>query len=175
MKKKKFNYVGKLDKEVYATKSSCGAISSLRLISGLSWAQLGDLFSVSEKEVCLWVSGKPMEDAHGEKLHLVLAVVHKADRGSARKNLAMLMENHDGILPFDLLSRGEYERCLDLVGTGSGRPERRLLPLSPEEQGRRKPQPPEELVGALQDRVHRDPGRARAARIVRPKRSEKSV
>lgn len=39
--------------------------------------------------------------------------------------------------------------------------------LSAEAKAARAPLRPEELVGALQDRVHRDPGRARAAKSVR--------
>ena len=43
------------------------------------------------------------------------------------------------------------------------------LPLSKEEQERRKPLPPEELVGALHDRVHKDVGKARAAKVTKVK------
>jgi len=39
--------------------------------------------------------------------------------------------------------------------------------LSAEAKAARSPLRPEELVDALHDRVHRDPGRARAARLAR--------
>lgn len=42
--------------------------------------------------------------------------------------------------------------------------------LSAEAKAARKPLPPEELFDAQNDRVHREPGRARAARTVRNKR-----
>ena len=42
-------------------------------------------------------------------------------------------------------------------------------PLSAEAEEARRPPPPEELVGALQDRVHYDVGRLRAARSIRPR------
>jgi hypothetical protein len=42
--------------------------------------------------------------------------------------------------------------------------------LSAEAKAARKPLPPEELFDAKQDRVHRETGRARAARTVRNKR-----
>jgi len=47
---------------------------------------------------------------------------------------------------------------------------RKLSPLSPEAQAARRPRPPEELVGALQDRVHIETGRSRPARAVKAKR-----
>ena len=40
-------------------------------------------------------------------------------------------------------------------------------PLSKEEQEARKPLPPEVLANALTDRVHRDVGHGRAAKVVR--------
>ena len=41
----------------------------------------------------------------------------------------------------------------------------KLKPLSEKETERRKPSPPESLVDALTDSVHKDVGRARAARV----------
>lgn len=45
-----------------------------------------------------------------------------------------------------------------------------LAELSEAEKAKRKPLPPEELFDAKSERVHREPGRARAARTVRNKR-----
>ena len=42
--------------------------------------------------------------------------------------------------------------------------------LSDEAKEARKPPPPEVLMGALQDRVHKDPGRGRAAKVARGQR-----
>lgn len=44
-----------------------------------------------------------------------------------------------------------------------------MQPLSPEEQEKRRPLPPEMLVGALQDPIHRDVGRSRPAKVTRVK------
>jgi transcriptional regulator with XRE-family HTH domain len=150
--------------------STSSAIMELRRLSGLTWEQLATLFNVARRSLHFWASGKPVNAPNEERLRRVLAVVRKADRGFAAKNRAMLLEDRDGVVPFDLLARGEYETFIELVGTGPGRRELKLAPLSPEALEARKPQPPEELVGALQDRVHVDVGRARPGRAVKIKK-----
>jgi len=152
------------DTEVQSTSS---AIMELRRLSGLTWEQLATLFNVARRSLHFWASGKPVNAPNEEHLCRVLAVVRKADRGCAAKNRTMLLEDRDGVVPFDLLARGEYETFIELVGTGPGRRELNLAPLSPEEQAARKPPPPEELVGALQDRVHVWKGKVRAAKAIR--------
>jgi len=82
----------------------------------------------------------------------------------------MLLRDHNGTIPLDLLTAGKYDEFLRLVGNGRGRRRLGLTPLSREELEARRPLPPEELVGALQDRVHRDVGRGRAARTARSER-----
>lgn len=150
--------------------STSSAIMELRRLSGLTWEQLATLFNVARRSLHFWASGKPVNAPNEERLRRVLAVVRKADRGFASKNRAMLLEDRDGVVPFDLLARGEYETFIELVGTGPGRRELKLAPLSLEALEARKPQPPEELVGALQDRVHVDVGRARPGRAVKNKK-----
>lgn len=108
-----------------------------------------------------------MAPSNEERLQRLLAVVRKVDRGSGSANRAALLGvREDGSIPFDLLVAGDYERVLSLLGPGEGR---RVPPLKFSEESRtaRAPQLPEELVGALQDRIHRDGGTARAAKSVR--------
>lgn len=143
------------------------AIGELRRLSGLTWDQLARLFNVSRRSLHFWASGKAMAPSNEEHLHRLLAVVRKVNRGSASANRAMLLRVcEDGNLPFDLLAAGHYERVVSLLGSGEGR---RVSPrqLSEEVRAARAPQSPEELVGALQDRIHRDGGAARAAKSVR--------
>jgi hypothetical protein len=93
--------------------------------------------------------------------------MRKIDRGSASANRALLLGvREDGSLPFDLLAAGDYDRVLSLLGPGEAR---HVSPskLSEEARAARAPRPPEELVGALQDRIHRDGGTARIAKSVR--------
>ena len=71
----------------------------------------------------------------------------------------------DDSIPFDLLIAGDYERVFTLLGRGEAR---RVSPPMHAEEARaaRAPRPPEELVGALQDRIHPTSGRLLAARPI---------
>jgi hypothetical protein len=148
--------------------ASAGAvIGELRRLSGLTWDQLARLLGVSRRSVHFWASGKPMAPSNEEHLRCLLAVVRKVDRGSARVNRAILLgAGEDGISPFDLLVAGGHERVFSLLGSGEGY---RTSPPKISEDARtlRAPQRPEELVGALQDRIHRNEGTARVAKSVR--------
>lgn len=146
------------------------AISELRRLAGLTWAQLARVFGVARRSLHFWASGKRINATNEERLRRLLAVLRQADRGSAEENRVMLLRDHDGMIPIDLLIAGRYEEFLALVGTGRGRRRIDPTPLSREALEARKPLPPAELVDALQDRVHRDVGRGRAARTARSKR-----
>ena len=146
---------------------SGAAIGELRRLSGLTWDQLARLFNLSRRSLHFWASGKTMAPSNEEHLQRLLAVVRKVDRGSASANRALLLGGReDGSLPIDLLAAGEYERVLSLLGSGEAR---RISPpkLADEARAARARRTPEELVGALQDRIHRDGGTARAAKSVR--------
>ena len=152
---------------VAVVKPAGDAISELRRLSGLTWDQLGRLFNVSRRALHFWVSGRPMTPSNEENLQRLLALVRKIDRGSASANRAILLGvREDGSLPIDLMAAGDYDRAFTLLGPGDAR---RMLPptLAPEVRPARAPLPPEELVGALQDRIHRDDGTVRAAKSVR--------
>lgn len=142
-------------------------IAELRRLSGFTWEQLARLFKVSRRSLHLWASGKPMTPGHEEHLQRLLSVIRKINRGSASANRAELLAvGADGSIPFDLLAAGQYDRVVSLLGPGDVR--RVAVPkLSAEALAARAPRPPEEIVGALQDRVHRDTG------IVRPAKSTK--
>jgi transcriptional regulator with XRE-family HTH domain len=147
-------------------KPAGSAIAELRRLSGLTWAQLARLFGVSRRSVHFWASGKPMAPSNEEHLQRVLAVVRKIDRGSASANrTALLSVREDDSIPFDLLIAGDYERVFTLLGRGEAR---RVSPpkLTEEARAARAPRPPEELVGALQDRIHPTSGRLLAARPI---------
>lgn len=144
------------------------AIGELRRLSGLTWEQLARLFNVSRRSLHFWASGKTMTPSNEEHLQRLLAVVRRFDRGSASENRTLLLGvRENGSIPFDLLAAGDYERVVSLLGPGSGR---KVVPpsrLSPEAQAARAPRPPEELVGALQDRIHPASGHLLAAKPIK--------
>jgi DNA-binding transcriptional regulator YiaG len=143
------------------------AIAELRRLSGFTWDQLARLFDVSRRSLHFWASGKEMTSSNEEHLQRLLAVVRKIDRGSASANrTALLSAREDGSMPFDLLAAQQYERVLALLGPGGARPVQAQR-LSAEAMAARAPRPPEELVGALQDRVHPASGRLLATKAIR--------
>lgn len=143
------------------------AIAELRQLSGFTWDQLARLFDVSRRSLHFWASGKAMTPRNEEHLQRLLAVVRKIDRGSAILNRsALLTAGGDGVIPYDLLIGEQYERVVGLLGPGGARREKSPK-LSAEVMAARAPRPPEELVGALQDRVHVSGGRLLASKAVK--------
>lgn len=144
------------------------AIAELRRLSGFTWDQLARLFNVSRRSLHFWASGKAMTPANEEHLQRLLAVLRKIDRGSAAANRAALFAVRDGaVIPFDLLAAGHYDGVIAILGQGQGVARVASPPVSKDATLARAPRSPEELVGALHDRVHRETGAARAAKSVR--------
>ncbi|MEX2374019.1 MAG: XRE family transcriptional regulator [Dehalococcoidia bacterium] len=152
------------------TETTRRAISELRRISGLTWEQLGDLFDVSRRSVHFWASGKPLNAGNEQRLMQILDVVRWADRGDARATRAALFEINDGVTAFALLTAERYEEARAILGGGAGRPRPALAQLNAAAKAAREPLPPEDLVDAEHDHVHRDRGQARSARTLRNKR-----
>ena len=143
------------------------AISELRRISGLTWEQLGQLLGVSRRSVHFWASGKPLNASNEKRLMQVLDIVRAADRGSARSMRAAMLDSSHGTTPFDMLAAQRFNDARLILGQGHARLRPALAGLSVEAKAARRPLPPEELYDAKSERVHREPGRARAARAVR--------
>ena len=143
------------------------AIANLRRISGLTWRQLGQLLGVSRRSVHYWASGEPLNADNEQRLMRVLDIVRAADRGRARSTRAALLDASDGTTPFDMLAAMRFDDARRTLGQGRAGPVPALAELSAEAKAARKPLPPEELIDAKSERVHRDLGRARAARTVR--------
>ena len=152
------------------TEATRKAVSELRRISGLTWEQLAGLFGVSRRSVHFWASGRSLNATNHERLMRVLDVVREADRGTARTTRAALLDAREGTTAFEMLSDQRFQEARVALGRGRTRLVPVLTPLSTTAQTARKPLPPEEFYGAKSDRVHLEPGRARAARTARDQR-----
>lgn len=153
-----------------ASETTRQAVLEVRRVSGLTWEQLADLFSVSRRSVHAWASGKPLSASNENRLMRVLEIVRLADRGNARTNRSAFLEVRQGTSTIELLAAEKYSEARSRLGVGTGRRHLVLGPLSANAEAARTPPKPEELVDALSDRIHKDPGRARAARTVRNSR-----
>jgi hypothetical protein len=131
--------------------SAGAAIGELRRLSGFTWDQLARLFNVNRRSLHFWASGRAMAHGHEEQLHRTLGLLRQIDRGSASANrAALLTAQRNGVIPFDLLGAANYEQVLALLGPGK---KRWIRPSTPSAAVADLPRPPEELVGALQDRI----------------------
>lgn len=153
-----------------ASETTRRAISELRRIGGLTWAELGQLFGVSPQRMHSWASGGTPDAVTEQHLLRVLDVVRLADRGDARSNRMVLFAIADGETPFELLASQKFEEARAILGPGPGRRLPKLTALDDATKAERRPPPPEELIDALNDSVHQDLGRGRAACTVRNRR-----
>lgn len=152
---------------IESAKPAGPAIAELRRLSGLNWDQLASLFDVNRRSLHFWASGKAMNTRNEEHLQRMLAVVRKADRGSASANrTALLAVAADGSTPVALLAQRKYEQVSTRLGIGSARQVQAPKP-SAELLAARAPPPPDQLVEALQDPIHRGTGIYRAAKSTR--------
>jgi DNA-binding transcriptional regulator YiaG len=146
-------------------------IHELKKLSGLTWEQLAKIFNVSRRSLHFWASGKPITPFNEEHLRSLLATIRYIDRGSPDINRgALLQPQQDSIMPLDLLIAGKYEEVERLLGKGKTTERPKLKPLSPESVASRLSPPPEDLVGALQDTIHREVGRSRPAKTTRSRK-----
>jgi DNA-binding transcriptional regulator YiaG len=149
------------------------AIGELRRLTALTWDQLARIFAVSRRTMHFWASGKPLTASNEERLHRVLSVVRRMDRGSASANrTALLAGGPDGETLFSLLTRGRLDDAQQLVVPSSLPARARPAPLSESARAARRPPAPGELVGALQDRSHAATGRLLVAKKIRLPKGE---
>lgn len=154
--------------------TAAAAVSELHRIAGLTWEQLARVLGVSRRSLHFWASGRPINADNEEQLRRLLQAIRKADRGTARANREMLLQETSGKIPFDLLSARNYEDFVLLVGEGAGRRRPQVEPLSSVAQEANKPLSPEQQVEALQDRIHIELERGRAAKTPRNARRGRS-
>lgn len=151
--------------------SQAAAISELRRRSGLTWGQIARLFGVARRSIHFWISGKAMNAFNEERLNRLLIAIRHIDRGEGAATRAALMSaQSDGAVPFDLLREGRFETVMQRLGQGRGR-EMDVSVYGPTSRRSEARPSPDRLVGALQDTVHKNIGRTKAARSVKVKRN----
>jgi DNA-binding transcriptional regulator YiaG len=153
------------------TETSQETLNELKQLSGLTWEQLAKVLNVSRRSLHFWASGKPISPFNEEHLRRLLATIRYIDRGSPDINRGALLQPQQGsTIPLDLLIAGKYEEVKRMLGAGTAVKKPELKPLSPEAIASRLPPPPEDLVGALQDTIHREVGRSRPAKTTRSRK-----
>lgn len=102
-------------------------VSELKVRSGLTWAQIAQLFGVTRRAVHLWVEGGNISASHRSRLNELLAMVSQsgyndpksvrqwllsAETGSSRTRFAALTGPYKPLVPED------GRRLADTLGTG---------------------------------------------------------
>lgn len=92
-------------------------VAELRRLSGLTWAQISELFDVSKRAPFHWAEGKPLLPEHQRQLADTLSAIRYVDRGSSHENRMLLFSPaSEGRTYFDLLKQRE----LEVFKTGAG-------------------------------------------------------
>lgn len=111
------------DNDPTANTTPAELVHELRRISGLTWAQIAEVFDVSARAPYHWASGKTVSAENHERLGQVVTALRFIDSGSAEENRNLLLGNARlGQTYLDLLCGGEYELVRELAGKGVGRP-----------------------------------------------------
>jgi transcriptional regulator with XRE-family HTH domain len=136
------------------------AIAELRRISGLTWEQLAGMLQVSRRTLHFWATDKQMHPANEQRVHRVLGVLRRIDRGFSTQNRTLLLSPLEaGVMPYDLLRDERYDDVVERLGEGHA-PHRLQLPrTSVEGRARRRPLSVAILLDARQDDVHKKIGR----------------
>ena len=97
-------------------------VAEMRRLSGLTWAQIAEVFSVSKRAPYHWASGKNVSPDNHQRLGEVVALLRSVDRGSADENRNLLLgATGAGGTPLDLLREGRDDEFRELIGNGVGR------------------------------------------------------
>ena len=97
-------------------------IVDLKRLSGLTWAQISEVFEVNQRTLHYWKAGETLSAEHHEKLGTVIATLRFIDRGTEEENRRLLLsEAVDGKTFFELIKEGAYQAIRDRAGEGIGR------------------------------------------------------
>ena len=151
-----------------ARQSTGEALLEIRLLSGLTWELLGELFKVSRRTIHYWANGRAPSAQHEYDIRRTLDVIRHLDEGSQRATRDRLRAIENGASIFELLAESRYDDVMrQAVGSDSVATLGRPIDISEKEWDRRRPATPDFLLGAIQDRPSI---RVMSARVVRPAR-----
>lgn len=85
-------------------------VLELYRISGLTWQQLADIFSVSRRSVHHWASGQVLSETHACELEKVYHLVLQRDTGSTIANKKWLLTQQEWGSPFELLCQHSFSQ-----------------------------------------------------------------
>lgn len=146
------------------------AVHELRRRSGLTWEELGDLFSVSRRSVHHWASGEVLAAKHERHVREVLNAIRQTDRGESRKTRdALLMTDDRGISALALLKAGDTEAAVTMLGGGVAPTESRTTLSTAAREARSRPRATDYL-GAMDAPPIPKTGKGRVVRVHRAKR-----
>ncbi len=141
--------------------SHARAIHDIRLMSGLTWEELGKLFRVTRRSIHNWANGEPLKPEHALAVGDVLRAIQKLRRASAAETrLAILASLPSGSRGLDLLAAKKWDAAIAGVMALPPIP----VPAAPHPDAQKKH--PTVYFGALTDRPvptsgHAIPGRSR--------------
>jgi hypothetical protein len=94
------------------------AIYDIRRLSGLTWEELAELFSVQRRSVHYWANGGALKPQHDMHVRLVLNAVLQFDRrGAAAARQTLLTPDASGTRPLDLLAQRRYHDAVVLFNS----------------------------------------------------------
>lgn len=141
------------------------SVRALREISGLTWEQLSNLFSVSRRSLHHWDVGNTMSGPNLEKLGRIINAISSIGTRKPDEIRRFLLTPISGKIPIDLLKNGRFEDFKVLKDFFVSNPPRKELSL--EEKSARTPISPAILVEARFESVHTE---KRKVRSIKPKK-----
>ena len=136
------------------TKTAADALCEIRLRSGLSWEQIGELFELSLRDVIAWSNGVALSAENERRVWRALDAIRHVDEGdlkAKRTTLDRILDASHGPSIFDLLTQRRYDEVLELpAGAGDPSPPYRCT-TSDEVRGFYRPPPLLACLGAISD------------------------
>lgn len=141
------------------------SVRALREISGLTWEQLSNLFSVSRRSLHHWDAGNAMSGPNLEKLGRIINAVSSIGTREPDDIRRFLLTPVSGKIPIDLLKEGRFGDFSVLKDFFISNPPRKEISI--EEKVARSPISPAILVDARFETVHTE---KRKIRPIKPKK-----